>query len=190
MPDGPGTAIEKLYAFRTDHFLMGKEYDEAALRRTLGLPAVPNPEFLAETPDRKRLVRMDDREAKRELDAAQAEQAAMQAKERHEKLVAETQGQRIADLEAEIARMKAEANGNPAPPATPPAEPKPTESNPAQGTGEGEPNTDWSPKQIVDFMEANGLPLPPKKGFGMTKVALLEFYLEQKGAAEAEAPKN
>lgn len=186
MPDSPGTPIEKLYAFRAEHFAMGKEYDEAGLRRTLGLPAVPNPEHLPETPERRRLVRLDDRDAKRELEQAQQEADAALAKARSDDLVQAHQSSRIADLEAQLAALQAQVAGQPAAPDPPINEPPAASaSNSAQGTGEGEPGEAWAPKQILDFMEAKGLPLPAKRGFGMTKVALLEFYLEKKAEAAA-----
>lgn len=182
MPDGPGSAIEKLYAYRTDHFLMGKEFDERALRRNLGLPPVDNPEFLAETPDRKRLVRLDDREAQKELAKAQQEQRETMAKDAHEKLVAEHQSQRIADLEAQIAAMQNQQGSADTPSPSKPASGK---AETPLATGENdEPTSAWTIKQVLDFMEAKGLPLPEKKGFGMTKVAVLEFYLEKKAEAE------
>lgn len=187
MPDGPGSPIEKLYAFRSEHFVSGKEYDEAGLRRTLGLPPVPNPEHLPETPERRRLVRLDDREAKQEAEQAQRDAEAALAKERSDALIATHQSTRISDLEAEIEALKAQLAG--APPEPPKGEETQNPPAPPQSTADGEPTKDWSPKQIVDFMEAKGLPLPDKRGFGMTKVALLEFYLEKKAEAEAAATK-
>jgi len=189
MADGPGSAFEKLLAFRRAHFEQGKEYNEAALRRSLGLPPVDNPEFLPETPERRRLVRMDDREAKRE-----AEQAQREAQERLLAASAAVQeaahsAARIADLERQLAEMRAALNGpgvtvvpdsdgeTPAAAAVPVATVVP----------DGTPDQNWNKPEILRWLEENGLPLPERGGHFLSKTAVLDFALEQiekaKGAA-------
>lgn len=178
MADRPGTAFEKLMSFRGAHYELGKEYDEAALRRQLGLPPVVNPEFLAETPERRRLVRMDDREARREADQAQAEARDRLAAQSASVQEAAYKDARISALEAQLAEMQAALSG-----------PKVTVTVPegategSQGTvkalPEGAPNETWGKADIIRWLEDQGLPLPERKGFQMSKLAVLEFALEQ-----------
>lgn len=183
MSDSPGSKIEKMYAYRADHFEMGKEFDEKKIRAMLDMDPVANPEFLPETPDRRRLVRMDDREAKREMEEAKAKADAAILASKTAGMEAEQAASRIAALEAQIAEMKRTAT-NPAPvvestPVAPPAAPQ---------SASDTPDSSWSIPRMQLYLEENSLPLPmPKKFFGMTKVAALDYTLDQIAkAAEAK----
>ena len=183
MSDSPGSKIEKMYAYRADHFEMGKEFDEKKIRAMLDMEPVANPEFLPETPDRRRLVRMDDREAKREMEEAKAKADAAILASKTAGMEAEQAASRIAALEAQIAEMK-RAAANPAPVAesTPVAAPAPAQ------TASDVPDSTWTIPRMQTYLEEHNLPLPtPKKFFGMTKVAALDYTLDQIAkAAEAK----
>lgn len=182
MPDGPGTAYEKLLAFRRAHFELGKEYDEAALRRALGLPPVDNPELLPDTPERRRLIRMEDAEAKREAEQAKREAEERLLAARASEQEAAYKDARIADLERQLAEMRAALAG-PTVAVAPPVR----EQQARVPAPEGMPNESWNKQEIVRWLEERGLPVPERKGFAMTKAAVLDFALEQfeqaKGAA-------
>lgn len=163
-------------AFRREHFLSGKEFNEKELRLTLGLPPVERPELLMETPERRRLVRLDDQVAKRELEEAErvakeaAERARQQAQEQ------ELKDARIAQLEAQLAEMRARlATETGAPVVTGAVAPNGGPAIAPPGT----PNESWTTQQMVHWLDEHGLPVPPRKGFGMTKMAVLEWTLEQ-----------
>lgn len=183
MSDSPGSKIEKMYAYRADHFEMGKEFDEKKIRAMLDMDPVANPEFLPETPDRRRLVRMDDREAKREMEEAKAKADAAILASKTAGMEAEQAASRIAALEAQIAEMKRTATAPVVAAETPIATP----SAPAQADSDV-PDMTWTIPRMQAYLEENNLPLPqPKKFFGMTKVAALDYTLDQIAkAAEAK----
>ena len=186
MSDSLGSKMEKLFAYRNDHFEMGKEFDEKKIRIMLGMDPVANPEFLPETPDRRRLVRMDDREAKREMEEAKAKADAAILASKTAGLEAEQAQSRIAALEAQIAEMKrAAASGDDrvvVAESTPVAAPAPAQ------TASDVPDSTWTIPRMQTYLEEHNLPLPtPKKFFGMTKVAALDYTLDQIAkAAEAK----
>jgi hypothetical protein len=164
-------------AYRRDHFTMGKEYDEAAFRRNLGLPAVAVAEHLPETPERKRLVRIGDREADRELKEAEAlSREAVEAQNRATMLQG-MKDQQIQDLQSRIAELEAARGGPIVHVAGKPADTKPLP--------DGGPQPEWTVGQMKAWLEAQGFPLPPRSGVGMTKTSVLEFCLEQQSQRDA-----
>jgi hypothetical protein len=182
MADGPGTLEEKLMAHKRDHYYTGKEYDEAGLRRTLGLPAVPNPEHLPESPERKRLVRLDDREAKREAEEATRQVEEQLANQRRKEMLESMKDQQILDMQRQIAELRA-AQGGPEVTVT---APKAKAEKPPAPSIEGGPNESWNIAQMKTWLEQQGYEDLPRKGVGMSRVAALEHCLEQQ-AQNAEA---
>lgn len=186
MSDSPGSKIEKLYAYRAAHFELGKEFDEKKIRQILDMDPVANPEFLPETPERRRLVRMDDREAKREIEEARAKAEAAILADKNAGMEAAAKDQRIAALEAQLAAL---TEGKPTAGAIPTQTPDIAPAAPPAPTGDSDtPDMTWTIPRMQNYLEANNLPLPqPKKFFGMTKVAALDYTLDQIAkAAEAK----
>lgn len=181
MADGPGTPLEKLYAFRRSHFELGREYNEAELRKHLGLPAVPNPEFLPMTPERRRLVLMDDQNAKREAKEAEARAKQALEEERKAQIIGTMKDDRIQSLEAQIAELEAALAGANITVAASAA------TAPVGDVPDGEPNPNWTMAQIKAAIEAEGLPPLPRNGTGVSKMAALEHYAAAKKAKEEAA---
>ncbi len=194
MTDTPGSKLEKLLAFRLAHFEHGTEYDEAALRRHLGLEPVAHPEFLPLSPERKRLVRMDDREAKRELEEAMEQEQARMAAERESALLATVKDERIQSLEAQIAELRARLQGSAVAvaerPSSPAQEPQETVVGPRQPRAAvlapGEDIRSLTFGEIKLRLAEEGLPPLPKNGWGVTKTEALEHYLSHRRARESK----
>lgn len=180
MADIPGTPEEKLHAFRMNHFATGTEFDEAKIRQVLGLPSVEHPELLAAAPEIQRLVLMEDREATRDLAAAQEKQnrelAALEEKNQQMRSLQESNEQ----LKAQVAELMAERGSAPVSKPSMPSAPMASAKKEAHTLpADSVPNTAWPIQQIVQWMDEKGYALPPKKGFGMSKNAVLDFALEQ-----------
>lgn len=194
--DQPATPVEKYYAMRTHYIATGKQFDENVIKRGInqahmeltGTTTPPldlshNPESIPESETRARNVRMDDREATAEVEAAQnlakehiAAASSLQASAR----VLE---ERNRQLEAQVAELMAQRGDVPQPPPAAPGVPS------ADGpTIEGQPNANWTRTQVVEWARQNDVPLP--KGWNtMTRDDVLNEVL---GAAttKAEAATN
>lgn len=161
---------------------MGTEFRENVVRAVInqgweekgGEPAlllemVKDPEFIPESPERARAIRMDDREAKAELEKAQLEaRALMDQRQRSAQEIA-LKDSRIAELEAKLAEVGAE------PVSTPIAE-KP------ESVRSGGPNATWTRPELLTYAEQNGIAIKNKQF--ATKVALLEAILSTGQAAD------
>lgn len=190
MSDQPPTPLEELHGYRREHFLKGVEYNENTIRKIVGLPLVENPEILPETPERRRQVAMEDRQAMAEIEQARKEaeaaQRAAQENERNQSI----RDERLAIVEAENAELRARLEelltGQPDREKQPEAEPESKGKKPESSARKGEtppegviPDSTWLFGQITAFAEKNDLPLPPKKGFGMTKTEFLNHVLSE-----------
>lgn len=193
MSDAPGSALEKLHAYRQSHFTMGKAYDEAMLRNLYGLPPVENPEYLPETPSRRRLVAMEDAQATKEVeDARKQAEAARRAAEEADQL-RKVKDERLASLEQQNAelmeRLAALERQEPRVVTIPVPTPAPV-NQPLSVPPPDLPTESWKQQEIIGWAEGKGLQLPPRRGFGMTKLELLDHVLGEvektKVAATAE----
>lgn len=177
--DRPDDPRVKLYLAYEQHREFGKAFDENVWRKGLGLPSAESegraPLILRESRARAEAVDIGATEAETAL-REQAEAVGQDAIVRQNMELTE----RVQQLEEQLREV---LNEEPPPPPRP--KPEATASEPeAPLAFSGKPELSWTIKQIVDWGEKQGLEMPPKKGFGMTKAAVLEHVLAK--ATEAE----
>lgn len=186
MADAPAGPLEKLYALRAQAKREGMAYDENAMRAHINqqfefkgepfepLEMVANPETFGESPEFKRMIRMDDQAARKEQDELAEKVAALKAKE----LTATGDVIRLEreneDLRARLARLEAAMGVAPA--ATAVSAPAP--SDVPQGT----PTLDWGQKDLVAYARNLGVDLP-RGGVGISKADLLDRIQAAQAAA-------
>lgn len=166
----PAGKEEKLWIRAEQAREFGKEFDEAKERRVIGLPPVEGrePLFYPANAEREKLIRMEDREGIREL-----QREAQRVQDGDLRQQNQLQNAEIERLKRQVAELSGKSvEPEPEPAAVPPPTTEPESTLPLDG--EDYPNEKWSPKSINDWLESRELPLPPRKGVGISKLAILE----------------
>ena len=202
MADAPAGVVEKYYGLRTHYIEVGKEFDSKKIKPYVrqvfmdkGWPT-GHPDFavLDSFPDevigvsaeRARQIRMDDRDAKKELEEAMRVANAAVASRANAVATGQAIDGRIATLEEQLAAAQAEIEAmrsRAAPAIEPPAveggsspslDPPPATSPVAR---EGEPTAEWSKKDILAFADSKDVKLTThQRNFG-SKAELVETIL-------------
>lgn len=167
MPDSVATPIEKLFALEQHYVETGKEFKENEMRQYVNdwwlarggdsrllLPMVDNPKYYPEDPKRARAVRMDDREAKAEMERlkAEAQQKISEMKQDAVKVSlweerARRQEEEIQRMREELARLKGEAS-------KPQPEPEPA---PAIEHDAEIPDLSWTKSHLLEYARRHNI---------------------------------
>lgn len=203
MPDRPATAEEKLYLRLQQAKDMGKRFDERLERRILGLPPVDGrePIYLEDVPDRRSRVLGEDEVARVELEkeARQLQEEAERSNRSREErdflkvvegdsereLAAEAEQANLRDLQEQLAQERQRREELEAQVETLRGEgPGPVETAPVSAPGEaqrleGVPDDSWTKREMIQFLDQEGLePFPGNVQF-TRKAEILEHVREQ-----------
>jgi hypothetical protein len=206
----PATPLEKYYILKDEYLRMGKGWEWEAMRDYVRAQyhekGWPDNHFLMTAlnsihdqdynldPERARLLRLDDTEAKREQDAlaAAARQKVIETEGRQ---YADSDAQReLAELRHELAEMKsllgaqARNETHPATAVVEPAvasdpDPLPDDLAAAATSAEaavagGTPNVNWSKKELFSYAERNGITIPDEmRGQFVGKATVVDHIL-------------
>jgi len=192
----PATPFEKLGTMRLQYIERGKEFNENDIRASINtqwleacaikestkdpalvLPMAKAPEFIPESPERARALRMESRDAKAEMEKIRKANQDAQTAHSQENAELELMKARVARLEAAL--EKATAPPAEAPAAVPVTDPAPVDSR-------GLPDERWMKPDILIWADEHSIDLTrmSKPKVFVTKAELLETILTQ--AAERE----
>ena len=194
MADRPGTFEEKKAALLQRHIDYGVGYDERAIYVAAGLDAPKNPRYFEPAKGVKQAIRADERVYRAELAKnALAAKGVAQAENDQARDIAELRAQNER-LEAQLTQLLAAVGQAPAevlnavpPPALSVVQSTP-DPLPVAGTNDGLPQASWDRERVSRWLEAYGYQQLPRKGVGMSKIAMADFAIEQHRKASGESP--
>lgn len=202
MADIPATPFEKFLSLRVHYIEQGKEFRENDIRDNINatweekggdpallLPLVDNPETIEASDSRKRAIRMDDREAKAELEKARLDARTKLQAEKSAGDELSLMKQRNAELEERLAALEARqgAPAGKASKAAPASKPTPA-PKPAAVVPDGAPTVEWQKPELLAFIEREGLERPKGNPQFISKNVLLESILGQLVARQPAPP--
>lgn len=182
MVDIVPTPIEKLVAWRIQHIELGKEFKENEIRASINdwwrqrggdakllLPMVDSPEYIPESAERARSIRMDERAAKAEVDRAKEEGLQLLETLKRDDDYARLLQQRIDELEQKLAQVAGASQ---------------TEQKPqlrvVEQAGDDRPDMSWSRQRLIEYAKRVGAPITPDA----TKAELLQTIYDKTSQIE------
>lgn len=180
--DRPGTFEDKLLCLLNLHTERGVGFDEGKIYAAYGRTPPANPRVFAPAKDISARDRADEREYAMELRTAglQAKLAEQEQKEQNAVLTAVQEDNRL--LREQVNKLLAMAGVEPAetavalPPISVPAPPVAAAALESLD-GSPLPEPTWGREQVVRWLEGHGYALPPRKGVGMSKLALADYAI-------------
>ncbi len=178
MNSTPATPFEKYLTWRLQHIELGKAFNENIAKSAINnlwlqmggseaqlLELSDDPEIIPESEQRARALRMDDREAKAELEKMRLDARQQMASAKSRVQESALKDSRILELERRLAELETGM------PASPPMRVVADGSTP-EPAREGVPDVTWSRQEIYTWADAKGYRLPHNPQFASKSVAL------------------